>query len=486
MAKTTKNKIVYEENINNIKGKATAVFFPDSLQDMKNLIKLGKGDIIPRGNGTSFTGAVIPQNSIIVDFSKMNRILQIDSVKKLAVVEPGVLLSDLNSELESYGLEFPIIPVFSGLETIGGMLAKNASGNREIKYGKMLSWTDSLQVIDWKGEQIRVAKSDLSDFIGMEGTTGLIIQAVLRLTSLKQRSMTILKADTLQDAFIASRKLKLKQDICSIDLVNPDISHLLGMQSKYHIFVELESDEGTFKGENYESHLKLKNKAYKKAASELGCVYISNIKFLIDSLQDFLTYLEEKKIPYFSHLASGVVFPLFKPGQIEIMNEVMKLAKKFKGKIAYNFGIGFTKKDTLEIGEKEIIRRVKARNDPQWRFNRDKLVDYKPKEEKEEKPEKKEAVEEKKTEEKEEKQKEESKEIAEIKEKTLEQTFKEEIKELESNNHNTPAAIEIAETQTIKRPEPELTPEEREKIKKIAAGFFAGGRAQEENKEQKT
>jgi hypothetical protein len=161
---------------------------------------------------------------------------------------------------------------------------------------------------------------------------------------------------------------------------------------------------------------------------------------------------------------------------------MMKLAKKFKGKIAYNFGIGFTKKDTLEIGEKEIIRRVKARNDPQWRFNRDKLVDYKPKEEKEEKKEEKIGE---KTEKQKEKQ-EGAVKIPEIKEKTLEQTFKEEIKELESNNHNTPAAIEIAETQTIKRPEPELTPEEREKIKKIAAGFFAGGRAQEENKEQKT
>jgi FAD/FMN-containing dehydrogenase len=474
MVRIIKNKIVYEENINNIEAKAVAIVFPDSMQEIKNLVKLGSEntDLIARGSGTSFTGAVIPQTSIIVDLSKMNKILQIDPVKKIAIVEPGVLLSDLNDELESYGLEFPIIPLFEGLETIGGMLAKNACGNREIKYGRILSWTDSLEIIDGKGEQIKVAKSDLSDFIGMEGTTGIIIQASLRLTNKKQRSMTILKANTLQDAFIAGRKLKLKQDVCSIDLINPDIASTLGMEKKHYLFIELESNEGSFKGENYEKFIKQKNKAYKKAATELGCIYLSNIKFLVDSLQDFMIYLEENKIPYFSHMASGVVFPIFRHNQIDLMNETAKLAGKLKGKIAYNFGIGLTKKDSLEIGEKEIFRRVKNRNDPNWRFSRNKLVDYLPRQEQ-------------------------TKEIEDIKIKDFEipknqkifltsknlgalgkeEKKEEQVKEEKEKEAQNP--MQIAETQTIKRPEPELTPEERDKIKKIASGFFAGGRAPE-------
>lgn len=464
--KTTKNKIVYEENINSIKGKATAIVFPDSADEIKNIVRLSgeSTDIIARGSGTSFTGAVIPRNSVVIDFSKMNKILMIDSSKKLAVVEPGVLLSEFNEELASYGLEFPIMPIFGGIETIGGMLAKNSSGNREIKYGRMISWTDSLQIINSNGEQARIAKSDLSDFVGMEGTTGIIVQATLRLTNKKERSMTILKANTLQDVFLASRKLKLKQDVCSVDIINPDIASHLGMDKKYHLFVELDNNEGFFKGEDYEHYIKLKSKAYKKAATELGCIYISNAKFLIDSLQDFLTYLEEKHIPYISHLASGVVFPFFRPEQIIMIEDAMKTAKRLKGKIAYNFGAGLTKKDALEIGEAEIIRRVKMRNDPHAKFNRDKLVPYSRRAVKEAQPKAQES-------EKQPEQKHEKIEGEQQQEQKHEETQEQKPEQQEKKLENP---IEIAESQTLKRPEPELSPEERDKIKKIAAGFFGG------------
>ena len=455
--KILKNKIVYEKNINNLDWKASAVVFPDSLQEIKSIVKLGAGngsaevnsngnlDIIARGSGTSFTGATIPNNSVIIDFSKMNKILSIDTNKKIAIVEPGVLVSELNEELEKFNLEFPIIPLFEGIETIGGMLAKNSSGSREIKYGRMMNWTDSLEVIDAKGEQIRVSKSDLSDFIGMEGTTGMIVQAALRLTNKKQRTLTILKAGSLQDVFIANRKLRLKQDVCSIDLTNPTISSLLGLEGKYHLFIELESDEGNFKNEAYDSYMKLKKKFYKKSASE-GFIYMSNAKFLIDSLQDFLIYLEEQKIPYFSHLVSGVVYPLFRHEDILKMSEAARIAKRLRGRIAYSFGIGLTKKDALEPGEIDLLKRVKNRRDLEQKFNRNKLTESAPMIIK--KPEEKPKIEEKKEEQKEE-----------IK---PEETKKEELAK--------------AETLTLKRSEPELSPEEREKIKKIAAGFFAGGK----------
>jgi FAD/FMN-containing dehydrogenase len=438
--KTIKNKIVYEENINNIKGKATTIVFPDSIDEIKNLVKLSNEDLVPRGSGSSFTGGVIPKNSVVIDFSKMNRIIELSSAKKTVTLEPGVILAELNEELEPYSLEFPIVPLFGGIETIGGMIAKNSAGNREIKYGRMLGWIDSLEVIDSKGEQIKVSKSDLSDFVGMEGTTGLIIQATLRLTSKKQRTITILKAASLDDVFIANRKLRLKQDISSIDLISKELSSLLGLEKKHHIFVELESNEGSFRGDDYHKFVKLKNRAYKKAALE-GFIYISNVKFLIDSLQDFLIYLEEKNIPYLAHLASGVVYPFFRAEQIEKIEDAMKLAKRLRGKIAYNFGVGLTKKNVLEPGEIELMRRVKMRQDPQFRFNRDKLIDLKP---------------------------------------SSKPPVLNEPKPAEEANPKIEAEpqesqlISQAETTTLKRKEEELSPEEREKIRKIASGFFGG------------
>lgn len=431
--KTTKNKIVYEENINSIKGKAIAIVFPESIQEIKNLIKLSEEDIIFRGSGTSFTGAVIPKNSVIIDFSKMDKILELNISKKTVTVESGIILSDLNEELECYGLEFPIIPLFGGIETIGGMIAKNSAGNREIKYNRMINWIDCLEVINGKGEEVKISKSDLSDFVGMEGTTGAIIKATLRVTNKKPRSITILKTQTLSDVFTANRKLRLKQDISSIDLLSKEMSLMLGLENKYHIFVETENEEGTFKDDSYLQFIKLKNKAYKKAASG-GFIYMSNVKFLIDSLQDFLLYLEDKKIPYFSHLASGVVYPIFRSEQIEKMSEALKFAKRLRGRIAYNFGIGLTKKDSLEPGEIDLIKRIKNRYDSNWKLNKDKFIDYKLKNK--------------------------------FDLKKPEETIAEKVSEIKQD----PEQI------TLKRPEPELTPEEREKIRKIASGFFGGGK----------
>lgn len=466
--KFTKNKIVYEENINNIKGKAVAIVFPESIQEIKNIVKLGNNDIIARGSGTSFTGAVIPKNSIIIDFSKMNKIIEISALKKTAIVEPGVLISELNEELEEYGLEFPIQTLFSGIETIGGVISKNSSGNRELKYNRAINWVDSLEVINSKGEQQKISKSDISDFCGMEGTTGLIIKATIRLTNKKPRSITILKGNTLVDVFNVNRKLRFDPEVCSIDLLNKEVSYILGLEKKYHIFVEYDSLKGAFKNEDYQKFINLKNKAYKRTSQE-GFNYITNIKFLIDSLQDFLIYLEEKGVPYFCHLGSGVVYPMFKLEQIGIIDEASKFAKKMRGRVAYNFGIGLTKKDALEIGEEQLLRRVKNRHDPHFKFNSEKLIDNKaPEISKEMLQEKKDRIKEL------ERQIEESKEVK----------LNEELKTLNEKDLNLPSPdaqktigdiLKEKENMTLKKKE-ELSDEEKEKIKKIASGFFSGGK----------
>lgn len=377
--KTTKNKIVYEENINGIEGKAIAVVFPDSIEEIKNIVKFSPDnvDIVPRGAGTSFVGGVIPQNSIVIDMSKMNKIIDINPARKIAIVEAGILVSELNEELEQYDLEFPIETLFAGIETLGGIIAKNSAGNREIKYGRAIKWINQLEAINGKGEHIRVSKSDLSDFVGMEGTTGIIVKATLHLTNKKKRSFTILKALSLEDVFAVNKKLRLNQDVSSIDLLSREVSSLLGLEKKYHIFIEFENNEGNFKAENYEKYLKLKQRVYKAIASD-GYFYMGNAKLLTDSLYDFLVYLEENQIPYFGHLASGVIYPFFKPENIGRLQELSNFVKKLKGRVCYNFGIGLTKKDFVELGEKELIKRVKRRYDPKNKFNKGKLIDFTP------------------------------------------------------------------------------------------------------------
>jgi len=443
--KTTKNKIVYEENINNIKGKTGAIIFPDSGDEIQTAVKLSTTDLIPRGAGTSFTGALTPNNSVVIDLSKMNRILEVNEARKTVLVEPGVLLRELNEKLEDYGLEFPIEAFLPEIETIGGMIAKNSSGSREIKYGRMINWIESLEVVNGKAELIKVSKSDLSDFVGMEGTTGVIIRATLRLTSRKRRSISILKSQNLNEIFNANKKLRLNQDISSIDLIDRDISSLLGFERKYHLFVEYEDDSGLFKEKDYEKFHKLKKRIYKEIASQ-GYYLVENSKIFMDSIDDFIFYLEDKNIPFYSNFSSGVFYSFFKPDQTEKQLELCKLVKRLKGKVAYNFGLGLTKKDFVEPSDLILIRRIKLRQDPNSKFNKNKILNEKQK---------------------------------------VEEQIQEEQEKLIEETQEIQKQPELSETQTIKREEKEEpTPEEREKIKKIAFGFFGAKKAEEDKDNQ--
>lgn len=444
--KTLKNKIIYEKNFGDFPAKALTIVFPENLQEIKTLVKASNKDIIVRGAGSSLTGAVVPKNSVIIDCSKMNKIIDINEVRKTAIVEPGVLISELNEELDQYGLEFPIIPFSGGIETLGGMIAKNSVGSREIRYGRMNNWIDSVEIINSKGEQIKVPKSDLSDIVGMEGTTGIIIKANIRLTTKKNRSLTILKTEKLADVIAVNQKLRLDLDLCSLELFNPTVSSLLGFERKYHLFAEYESNKGFFKGEDYLKYNKLKNKAYKKLATE-GLYLIENIKLSSDSLMDFLIYLEENRIPYFGHIASGVIYSCFRPEQLLKIEEMLRLAKKLRAKIGYNFGVGIKNKEYLEIGEVDLIKRIKRRQDPECKFGKGKLMDYKEKEI-----------------------------LTEDSSSNLEEDNKE--ADSEKQEINQEVIDEIVENQIQGKPiaKEELSPEERDKVRKIASGFFAGGK----------
>lgn len=463
--KTLKNKIVYEHEINNISSKATAIVFPDNAQELKTLVHFSEEDIVPRGSGTSFMGGCVPKDSVIVDFSKMNKIIEINPIKKIVQVEPGVLVSQLNEEAEEYGLEFPILPLFSGLETIGGMIAKNSSGSGEIKYGRMINWIESLEVINGKGEHIKVAKSDFSDFVGMEGITGLIIKANLRLTIKKNKSITILKSKNINDALAINQKMRLNQDICSIDLINREISVLLGLEDKYHLFIEFENLDGNFKNEDYARFINLKNKAYPKIAGE-GFTHIESIKVFLESIPDFLFYLEDNKIPYFAHLASGVIYLFLKVEEKEKHLEMLRFAKKIRAKVSYNSGIGLKNKEFLEISDIDLIRRVKKRHDPKWKFNQNKVINYKLMDEHSLDILKEKAEKEKRIFEKERLFEEKN-----IKIKEIEELLKKEVAESANNAVIEPQKIENQTPIRIELTEEEKA--EKEKIRKLASGFFS-------------
>src|SRR6201988_3045203 len=100
--------------------------------------------VTPRGGGTSQCGQTINEG-IVVDFSKhLNKVLSLDVEGRTCVVEPGIVLDDLNRQLKNHGLWFPVDVSTASRATIGGMAGNNSCGGRSLRYGTMRDNTLSI------------------------------------------------------------------------------------------------------------------------------------------------------------------------------------------------------------------------------------------------------------------------------------------------------------------------------------------------------
>src|SRR3984893_4848984 len=100
--------------------------------------------VTPRGGGTSQCGQTV-NDGIGIAFSKhLNRIISLDVENRSCVVEPGIVLDDLNRQLKKHGLWFPVDVSTASRATIGGMAGNNSCGGRSLRYGTMRDNTLSM------------------------------------------------------------------------------------------------------------------------------------------------------------------------------------------------------------------------------------------------------------------------------------------------------------------------------------------------------
>ncbi len=110
--------------------------------------------VTPRGGGTSQCGQTVNEG-IVVDFSKhLNRILSLDVENRTCVVEPGIVLDDLNRQLKKHGLWFPVDVSTASRATIGGMAGNNSCGGRSLRYGTMRDNTRAMDAALADGTQL--------------------------------------------------------------------------------------------------------------------------------------------------------------------------------------------------------------------------------------------------------------------------------------------------------------------------------------------
>src|ERR1700755_451448 len=114
------------------------VVIPRTMDAAERAVALARQEgvtVLPRGGGTSQSGQTVNQ-SLVVDCSKyLNRVLELDVAGQRCVVEPGIVLDDLNRQLKPHGLWFPVDISTASRATIGGMTGNNSCGARSLRYG---------------------------------------------------------------------------------------------------------------------------------------------------------------------------------------------------------------------------------------------------------------------------------------------------------------------------------------------------------------
>ena len=184
---------------------ADAVIFAQEIEEVQNIVKLANKYTIPlicRGAGTNTVGACIPVNGgIILDFSKMNKILDINSQDMTATVQPGVIVGDLQQKVEELGLFYPPDPSNLKVSTIGGSIAQNSAGARCFKYGATKDYVLDMLIVTADGELIHTGSKTIKNavgynmgsiFIGSEGTLGIVVQATVKLIPKPETSQVIM------------------------------------------------------------------------------------------------------------------------------------------------------------------------------------------------------------------------------------------------------------------------------------------------------
>ena len=176
--------------------KSLCVIFPINTKTLKEIVIFcfeNDIKIVPQGGNTSLTGASVPtykSQEIIINFSKMNKILEIDKSNLTVLVEAGLILDNLKENLDKEGLYFPINLSSSGSCMIGGNIATNAGGINALKYGTMKDNIIGIEMITGNGTLLsnlsKMKKNntgyDLKSIVSSsEGTLGMISKALLKI-----------------------------------------------------------------------------------------------------------------------------------------------------------------------------------------------------------------------------------------------------------------------------------------------------------------
>ena len=190
-----------------------AVVLPESAAEVIATVRACHRHGVPfvaRGSGTSLSGGSMPiEEGIVIALNRLNRILELDPVERVAVVEPGVVNLQVSEAAAPYGLYYAPDPSSQSVCTIGGNIAFNSGGAHCLRYGMTSNHVLGLRVVladgtttELGGRSLEGVGPDLPGlFVGSEGLFGIATEITLRLLPRPESWFTLLAAyDSLEAA----------------------------------------------------------------------------------------------------------------------------------------------------------------------------------------------------------------------------------------------------------------------------------------------
>lgn len=177
---------------------------PRSAEEVQAVVRIcldHRAPVVARGAGTGLSGgANAVGGGVVISLERMDAVLEVDPLERLAVVQPGVVNDRLRAHVAEQGLWYPPDPASSPWSTIGGNVATNAGGVCCVKYGVTRDYVLELQLVTGTGELVRVGRRtakgvagyDLAGLlVGSEGTLGIVTEITVRLRPLREPERTV-------------------------------------------------------------------------------------------------------------------------------------------------------------------------------------------------------------------------------------------------------------------------------------------------------
>jgi len=414
------------------------IVFPNSTAEISAIMKIAHREHVPviaRGAGTNLTGGTITsQGGIVLELSRLNRIVDIDADRRRAVVEPGVVNLDLQNALQPLGFMYAPDPASQKSCTLGGNAGEDAGGPRCLKYGVTSNHICELELVLADGQVVQVGTANdesygydlLGPVVGSEGTLGVITKLVLRIMRLPESFQTMLVTfSTLDDAGQAVSDI-IASGIVPGALELLDNAVVKAIEASFHVGYPVDTEalllielDGVTEGLNQQTQriveicntnsaqeVKLARTAAEReglwqgrrgafgAIARVRPAYVVQDATvprnkLVPMLREVNKIAQKHKllVGNVAHLGDGNLHPLFMydnrdPEESERAakagKEILAACVELDGTISGEHGIGLEKQDSMPLmfspAELELMHRVKDVFDPEEILNPGKIT----------------------------------------------------------------------------------------------------------------